>query len=430
MFVYTPCMVSVAAPNVPGQAPPDQAALDALELQLAEVCGHINALKAELTRLVAEAIQADAWTGWGIHSPSQWVAWKTGVSPSNAKQLVALAARRDELPATFGAFGAGQLSIDQVAPIVAKVPAWADAEVCELAKQATVTQIRSVVRSYPFDAATPKDEDLAPDRPAPSSESLSLLQHENGRWSLHGELDHDHGLVVDAAMREARDALFRRNGEAPTAAEVLVEMAQRSLDTVDEPGRRDRYRVHIHLDAATGEAVDALGHRIPASLRQQLCCDSTVGLVLEHGGLPVSVGRAQPIVPSRTRRLVTLRDRGCRVPGCGSAGFLEVHHVIHREHGGPTDTWNLVCLCPRHHRLHHQGALGIVGDADQPIGHPGALRFTDANGNPLRAGPSVRPPESPPPVTGSRYEHPPGERIDRRWISFHPPTASGTGNSS
>jgi hypothetical protein len=419
-------MATVAAPISPDQAPPDRAALDVLEHQLAEVCGHINALKAELARLVAEAVESDAWTGWGIHSPSQWVAWKTGVSPSNAKQLVALAARRHELPATFGAFGAGQLSIDQVAPIVAKVPAWADAEVCELAKQATVSQIRSVVRSYPFEADTPEGEDLAPDRPPPSSESVSLSQHENGRWGLHGELDHDHGLVVDAAMREARDALFHRNGEAPTTAEVLVEMAQRSLDTVTDPGRRDRYRVHIHLDAATGKAVDALGHCIPASLRQQLCCDATAGLVIEKGGLPVSVGRAQPIVPARTRRLVMLRDRSCRVPGCGSKGFVEIHHVIHREHGGPTDTWNLVCLCPRHHRLHHQGLLGIAGDAD----HSEGLRFTDAKGNPLRAGPSVRPPESPPPVTGERYEHPLGERIDRRWISFRPPADGGAPNTS
>lgn len=404
--------------------------LDALEVALADVCGHLNALHAELVRLVAEAIETDAWAGWGIHSPSHWVAWKTGVSPANAKQLVALASRRSELPATFAAFDVGKLSIDQVAPIVAKVPAWAEAEVSEMAKLATVSQIRKVVRSYPFEADTPAGEDLSPDRPSPASENVSLTQRENGRWSLHGELDHDHGLVVDAAMREARDALFRRNGVAPTTAEVLVEVAQRSLDTVTEPGRRDRYRVHVHLDAATGEAVDALGHLIPESLRKQLCCDATTNLVLLRDGRAVSVGQAQPIVPARTRRLVNLRDRGCRVPGCPAAGFLEVHHVIHREHDGPTDTWNLVCLCPRHHRLHHRGTLGIVGNADLAADHPEGLRFSDANGNPLRAGPTIRPPVSPSPVTPTRYEHPLGERLEPRWIHFTPPRDEGPSRRS
>ena len=74
-----------------------------------------------------------------------------------------------------------------------------------------------------------------------------------------------------------------------------------------------------------------------------------------------------------------LRDQGCAVPGCTQTHILEVHHIIHWEDGGPTDTWNLICLCPHHHRLHHRGELGITGNADD-----GTVVFTDRNGTPLQ----------------------------------------------
>ena len=60
-----------------------------------------------------------------------------------------------------------------------------------------------------------------------------------------------------------------------------------------------------------------------------ICCDTIVSTVNEANGIPVSVGRTQRTVPERTRRLVILRDRGCRVPGCDADRFLHVHHVIH-----------------------------------------------------------------------------------------------------
>ena len=115
------------------------------------------------------------------------------------------------------------------------------------------------------------------------------------------------------------------------------------------------------------------------SVRDHICCDGLVQPVWEREGLPFSVGRTQRIVPERTRRIVERRDRGCRVPGCANDRFLEVHHIIHWLNGGVTDTWNLICLCPHHHRLHHTGVLGISGNADDPD----SIVFTDSRGSPL-----------------------------------------------
>ncbi|MCW2684079.1 MAG: endonuclease [Blastococcus sp.] len=51
-------------------------------------------------------------------------------------------------------------------------------------------------------------------------------------------------------------------------------------------------------------------------------------------------------------RFVRVRDRACRMPGCRRApGRCDIDHGIAHADGGPTDCWNLCCLCRRHHRI-------------------------------------------------------------------------------
>jgi hypothetical protein len=52
------------------------------------------------------------------------------------------------------------------------------------------------------------------------------------------------------------------------------------------------------------------------------------------------------------RRFIRVRDRSCRMPGCRRApGRCDIDHGIAHADGGPTDCWNLCCLCRRHHRI-------------------------------------------------------------------------------
>ena len=98
--------------------------------RLADLCGHRNVLDALLVQLVAEALETGAWEMPGIVLAGA-LAWrgKPGCRSAHAQQLVTVAKRRDELPVTFAAFDAGELSMDQVAPIATKAPRWADARV-------------------------------------------------------------------------------------------------------------------------------------------------------------------------------------------------------------------------------------------------------------------------------------------------------------
>jgi hypothetical protein len=68
--------------------------------------------------------------------------------------------------------------------------------------------------------------------------------------------------------------------------------------------------------------------------------------------LPLDVGAVKDI-PGHLRRAVILRDRHCAWPGgCDKppAG-CQVHHIIHRAHGGTTRLKDLVLLCHYHHQV-------------------------------------------------------------------------------
>jgi Domain of unknown function (DUF222) len=393
-----------------------------LDERLAVVCGELNAAHARLAALVGEALAGELWDGEGIRTPEHWLAWKTGLSPARAAQLVAIARRRGDLPVTMAAFTDGELAIDQVVAVATRTPAWADAEMCQLARHATVTQLRRVVGHYPFDpphdvSPTSPESPPAP-VPAREVERCSFGVGDDGRFWIHAEGDADGGAIVDAALSEARDRLFHDGQTEVTWWDALIEVAHRSLDTVGDPGRRDRFRTYLHLDV---ERVDhtgfTAGAALPDAIRRYLTCDGTMQPVWERDNTPIGVGHASRVIPPHTRRMVRHRDRGCRVPGCGARRWLDVHHISHWEDHGPTETWNLVSLCAHHHRLHHRGQLGITGNADDPDG----LAFTNRHGLPIRAGPLPTPPSGPPTPPRHRYHHPAGEPLDTWAIHFNPP---------
>ncbi len=158
---------------------------------------------------------------------------------------------------------------------------------------------------------------------------------------------------------------------------------------------------------------------VPESIARLITCDGRIDPVFVDGAIPVSVGRSQRTIPDRLRRLVLFRDEHrCQVPGCTATRGFDLHHIIHWSDDGPTDSWNLITICSRHHRMHHKHRLGISGNADRPD----TLRFVNAHGVDIRrSGATPTPPNAPPPPIAAEYQHPIGERLDGRWVMFtHP----------
>jgi hypothetical protein len=78
--------------------------------------------------------------------------------------------------------------------------------------------------------------------------------------------------------------------------------------------------------------------------------------------LPLDVGAATETIPAHLRRLVILRDRRCRFPGCNQPpAACQPHHILPRSKGGKTCLTNLLMLCTFHHLIAvHRWGWGIV----------------------------------------------------------------------
>lgn len=422
-----------------------------VEARVAEVAGVVHGGFAVLVDLAGVALDEKLWQGWGLHSPAQWLAWRSGLSIRVAGQVVRVARRRGDLPCAIAALRSGELSLDQVRLIAVHVPGPYDEAATALAKVMTVAQLERVLPRYAWDTDVVDDDSATRggsdgsdgsegsegQRPEAGERRGSFSFDETGRGRLSAALPTDDALVLDAALKAARaELLARHRAESPDEpvpwfghADALVELARSYLTrgAATHPGR-DRFLIHAHLEQhpdGTPVVRSHLGPVLPDVLRRFLTCDCDVRPVWKIHGKPVSVGRTERLVPDRARKLIEHRDRGCVVPGCGRTLGLDVHHIVHWEHGGRTDTSNLCCLCRKHHRQHHLGLLDIEGDADLSDG----LRFTDRWGRPMTPGPTLTPaePDHPPEQTAAdrqvptaTYKPATGERCNPRDIWLQP----------
>jgi hypothetical protein len=400
----------------------DEAAAIPLQARIADLCGHLNVLHAQMVQTVVEAVEGDLWMQSGIKSVEHWLAWQTGLSPAHAKQLVDTAHRAGELPVTFAAFADGELSVDQVAVVAKHTPAHNDAEVCELAKSATVNQLRAVMSRYVHTVGPqpqPEPEPVVPGGGDPRSYLWTEFD-EHSRFVMHVNAPADQGAVISQAIAEARDAMFLAGHTDVTFLEALIEVCNRSLTSIASKSRRDRFRIYVHLatDDVGGPAHAWFngGVTLPDAIRDSLLCDGIVQPLWHTQGLPINVGRTRYIVPPHTRRAVLDRDRVCRYPGCNSTVHLEAHHINPWLQNGHTNLDNLARFCSHDHDAHHRGEFTMIGNANIP----GELKFYDRRGRLIPEGPQPNQPTGPPPKPppGKKYNHPTGEHFDTRWFTL------------
>lgn len=111
---------------------------------------------------------------------------------------------------------------------------------------------------------------------------------------------------------------------------------------------------------------------------QTLSCAASHIPVLTDGTIPVAVGDASDPIPTAVRRAAAARDQGCRFPGCDAPQqWTDLHHVVFREHHGPTELANLVSLCRFcHHLVHTHGWQLTLDDDGRLTVRRGRWRFT------------------------------------------------------
>ena len=173
---------------------------------------------------------------------------------------------------------------------------------------------------------------------------------------------------------------------------TIVTVAARAADAPSVAGNAPTLVVTVrHDDLTTGRGIAWAGDR-PVSLATAThtgCAGAVETVIVGSTGRILGLGSRDRCFTGQQRRAITLRDRGCIIPGCHvPAAWCEVHHVTpHAQDPTGTHTDNGVLLCWHHHRTldtsgwhirTHAGLPQIRAprwlDPDQHWHTPGTLR--------------------------------------------------------
>ena len=135
--------------------------------------------------------------------------------------------------------------------------------------------------------------------------------------------------------------------------------------------RNDSVHVRIDLDAlrqgyaGPGQVCEIPGVG-PISVRRarEVMGDALTRLVITDGVDVPAICNVKRTIPAAIGSALLERDPTCVVPGCDQSRHLQIDHwQVDFADDGPTEWWNLVRLCPHHHRLKTDKLFRLEGGA-------------------------------------------------------------------
>jgi hypothetical protein len=369
---------------------------EALEAQITELWGHLNAATYRFLELVAEFDRRQAYVRHGLANTAQWLNWQCGIRSVAAREKVRVARALEQLPEISASFALGEISYSKVRAMTRVATPANESVLVHVARHGTASHVEKLVRKYRWT----ERRDAAKLAHAYVNRQVHCFNDANDTFILHARLPPEIGAVVRKALEVAGDVLRERAGETrdrippppPSAvgwaldapehshaarrADALRHIVETFLAALAEESEghssADRYQVVVHVDQAVlarATAPSSLephdceiddGPSLALDTARRLACDATlVGVVNAADGEPLDIGRKTRSIPPPLKRALKARDRGCRFPGCDRTRFTHGHHVEHWADGGHTKLANLVTLCSFHHLLVHEGGYGV-----------------------------------------------------------------------
>ncbi len=411
----------------------EEAALEALEAEITQLWGHINAATAHFLALLAEFDRREGWAQHGIASCAHWLSWQCGIGPVAAREKVRVARALTSLPKIAEAFGEGRLSYSKVRALTRVAMAETEDTLLRIALNGTAAHVERTVRGFRR-AVRYLERDEA--EAMHERRYLECWRESDGSVRLEARLAPEVGEMLFKALEAAEAQLEERGEDAESAgtgeparsapddvpANVSAEtsptqsalpsrwnslpdsvsaetprrsVSQRRADALEHIVQRflagkcsgsangaHEVVVHIAHDAlrdvpeSSGASFEHGGPMAVETARRLGCDGALVGVVEGAKGEPLAVGRRTRAVPPAIRRALRVRDGGCRFPGCDRSRYVHAHHIKHWADGGETRLDNLVTLCSQHHRQVHEGGYGVrVRD--------GEIQFTRPDGRVL-----------------------------------------------
>jgi hypothetical protein len=401
-------------------AHPDHDELRRLEAELLVRAAQVHAAHAALAETLARFDALRGWEGAGIRSVGHWADINLGIPSRAASRMAAAAARLDELPTLRQAFVEGAVSVEKVEAVAAVAAARSDDRFTQVARSGSVAQVQRICSTYRnvmVEDAPPAVEERQVRR------AVTCTPIDDGLLRLVAILEPDEATLVLTAIDARVEHVWRQHHpdrDTPAAdlsvrrADALVELARDAADIGPDPflaGERVQVNVHVDAEVLGGVredgicCIDGVGAIAPAVARR-LLCDASVRVITHHPDGSLDLGRTQQTVSQRQRRVLNERDGGCRFPGCPHRRYVDAHHAVPWDDGGPTDLDNLLLLCKQHHRLFHDGSYRMT------VHGKGEFSFYRPDGRQIATPPLHAPPPGGSPPTGNPRAGDGGGRYD------------------
>jgi len=369
----------------------------------------------------------DGETLSAARSSAAWLHHELRMAPGDASSRVHVARARDELEGGTAAVAAGTLSFEHLRAVERALRPLTDPDqraeaaslLVDLAERVDPGRVRAAGRRLrevvdPDGALTEHEQQFA-------RRYLMLSPLLDGMTSLDGLLDTEATATLSAALapllvpagpHDDRSTAQRR-------ADALVAVATRALQSGDLPELSGSpVNVEVLVPVASLSPTGAPSGRPPgpapativdhpgapallSSLAAaRLACDAQIGrVVLGPDSVPLELGRRVRLFTADQRRAMSVRDGGCRFPGCSRPPrYTDAHHLVHWADGGASDLSNGALLCRWHHRAVHEGGWHVerVPQPRHASGDETVQSLPDAQRTLVFVGPRGQRGESPP----------------------------------
>ena len=362
----------------------------------------------ELSRVVAETGRvkslADATT---LRAVSRLEALRAGaarealvggakLSGRSAKRLTEAARQIEEMPSVGRMVDSGELTLESVFALGSAAKQCGAAAVNgsdELLYQAATRDAGSfsrVARRFAQRHDPSAGGDLL--KGQRNSRKADLFVGSDGMGVLKGEMDQVSFGVLEQAVDERKDYLWRKDGGRDGTPDAVRNNGQRTMDAIfelctgldaltheplsaDDGPRGWRRLPPGRIIAVTAGVIDGTDPDgsceiigvgpVPSTVLDSISPDDRlVGAIFGGDGQPLWLGRMKRLASVDQYVAVALRDRGCvlcRAP----MHRCRLHHADEwDEDWGPTDVENLVALCSSCHLWLHRTRRRVVRTVD------------------------------------------------------------------
>jgi hypothetical protein len=194
-------------------------------------------------------------------SVALWMAQRAGLSTREAKQLCRVAKGLPGLTLIDEAFRGGRLSLDTADVLMKVATPSNEAVLLETAGAATGSQLRKIIATF----KRVRDHDVPePDR----HEELTYGSDDGSMWMLRARMQPGHGGESEAALRAAKEDLWKAGepdakGKRPAVsnADAFLHLCRSYLErTVTAAGvLPDRFLTVVHVDLTRGQVAGGTG---------------------------------------------------------------------------------------------------------------------------------------------------------------------------